>query len=238
MLHPFEGVGTRKDKTKEIRTLVFQTLLARSKNEKLGKKDTKYAAEQFGISLCSTQKLWLRGKIHLGQGILVNVVSRKRGRVGHKKIPVDLKHLRNIPLKDRMTLEHVNEVIGISMSTLHRYLQQGLLRRHSNSIKPHLTDGNKMSRLCWAVQMVDQGSSSCGDPRFKGLFDHVFIDEKWFFSLRNQRIIICYQMKMNRIAHAKAKITFLESCFCVSPLDQGLEMDNAFFMEKLVVFLL
>jgi hypothetical protein len=29
--------------------------------------------------------------------------------------------------------------------------------------------------------MVDQGSSSCGDPRFKGLFDHVFIDKKWFF---------------------------------------------------------
>jgi hypothetical protein len=136
---------------------------------------------QFGISLRSTKKLWQRGKIHLGQGIPVNVASRKRGRVGRKKIPVDLECLRNVPLKDRMPLEHVKEVLGISKSTLHRYLQQFLLRRHSNSIKPHLTDGNKMSRLHWAVQMVDQGSSSCGDPRFKGLFDHVFIDEKWVF---------------------------------------------------------
>jgi hypothetical protein len=172
MLHPFEGAGRRKDMTKEIGTLVFQTLLARSKNGKLGKKDTTHAAEQFGISLRSTQKLWQKGKIHLGQGIPVNVASRKRGRVGRKKIPVDLERLHNVPLKDRMTFEHVKEVLDISKSTLHRYLQQGLLRRHSNSIKPHLTDGNKMSHLRWAVQMADQGSSSCGDPRFKGLFDY------------------------------------------------------------------
>jgi hypothetical protein len=38
-----------------------------------------------------------------------------------------------------------------------------------------------MVHLWWAVNMVDQGSSSCGDPKFKGLFDHVFTDEKWFF---------------------------------------------------------
>jgi hypothetical protein len=176
MLHPFEGVVKRKDMTKEISTPVFQTLLVRSKNGKLGKKDTTHVAEQFGISLHSTQKLWQRGKIHLGQDIPVNVASRKRGRVVRKNIPVDLERLRNVPLKDSMTLEHVKEVIGISKSTLHRYFQQGILRRHSNSIKPHLTDGNKMSHLRWAVQMVDQGSSSCGDPRFKGLFDHVFID--------------------------------------------------------------
>jgi hypothetical protein len=104
MLHPFEGVGRRKDMTKEISTLVLQTLLARSKNGKLGKKDTTHAPEQFGIRLRSTQKLWQRCKIHLGQGIPVNVASRKRGRVGHKKILVDLECLRNVPLKDRMTL--------------------------------------------------------------------------------------------------------------------------------------
>jgi hypothetical protein len=45
MLHPFEGAGRRKGMTKEISTLVFQTLLARSKNEKLGKKDMTHAAD-------------------------------------------------------------------------------------------------------------------------------------------------------------------------------------------------
>jgi len=180
-LHSYEGTGRKKDMTEEFTKLVFQTLLARSNNGKLGKKDTAEVAEQFGISLRSTQKLWKRGKTHLDQGIPVDVASRKRGRNGRKKIPVDLERLRNVPLKDRMTLEDVSKVLGISKSTLHRYLQQGLLRRHSNSIKPYLTDANKMARLRWAVDMVDQGSSSCGDPRFKGLFDHVFIDEKWFF---------------------------------------------------------
>jgi hypothetical protein len=40
MLHSYEGTGRRKDMTEEFTTLVFQTLLGRSKNRKLGKKDT------------------------------------------------------------------------------------------------------------------------------------------------------------------------------------------------------
>jgi DNA-binding Xre family transcriptional regulator len=105
--------------TEEFTMLVFQTLLARSKNGKLEKKDTTDVAEQFGISLRSTNKLWKKGKFHLGQGIPINIASRKRGRVGRKKISVDLECLRNVPLKDRMTLEDVSEVLGISKSTLH-----------------------------------------------------------------------------------------------------------------------
>ena len=54
--------------TKEVTRQVYQALLARSKNEKLGKKDTRFVADQFGVHIRSvvvksnlliTFQLWL-----------------------------------------------------------------------------------------------------------------------------------------------------------------------------------
>jgi hypothetical protein len=41
-------------------------------------------ALQFGLHIRTVQKIWKRGKDSLAQGIVVNVDSRKRGRVGRK----------------------------------------------------------------------------------------------------------------------------------------------------------
>jgi len=78
-----------------------------------------------------------------------------------------------------MTIEDVSSKLGISKSRIQRYLKKGYLRRHSSSIKPYLTDANKKTRLKWCIDMIDQGLLD--DPKFKDLFDFVFIDEKWFY---------------------------------------------------------
>jgi len=62
---------------------------------------------------------------------------------------------------------------------IQKYLKQGLLRRHSNSIKPYLTQSNKRSRLKWYVDMINRNLFD--DLRFKDLFNFVFVDEKWFY---------------------------------------------------------
>jgi len=154
-------------------------LLARSKNGKLGKDDTKEVATQFGHDRRAVQHLWQRGKIALANNIPVDLGSRKRGRVGRKASPVNLEVLRNIPLKERMTIEDVCAKLNMSKCTIIKYLKKGLLRRHSSSIKPYLTQANKTSRLKWCVDMVKR--DLLADPRFKDLYDFVFIDEKWFF---------------------------------------------------------
>ena len=135
----------------EVTKQVYQTLLARSRNGRLRKHDTREVADQFGVHIRSVQRLWKRGKIPLAQGIPVNVASRKKGKVGRKAIPVDLEPLRNIRLKERMTIKDVCKKLNISKSKLQRYLKRGLLRRHSNSIKPYLTVANKKSRLVAVV---------------------------------------------------------------------------------------
>jgi hypothetical protein len=104
------------------------------------------------------------------------VSSLKKGKVGRKAIPVDLEALRNIPLKERMTIEDVYTKLNMSKWKIQKYLKKGLLRCHSSSIKPYLTEGNKRSRLKWCVDMINR--DLLDDPRFKDLFDFVFIDEK------------------------------------------------------------
>ncbi|GJN07513.1 hypothetical protein PR202_ga25350 [Eleusine coracana subsp. coracana] len=79
---PMQRTGRRKDMTLEVRRQVYQTLLARSKNGKLGKYDTTEVATQFDVHIQSVQILWKQGKISLAEGIPVDVASRKKGRSG------------------------------------------------------------------------------------------------------------------------------------------------------------
>ncbi|XP_066374537.1 uncharacterized protein [Miscanthus floridulus] len=175
---PVEVNHRRKDMIEEVTKQVYQALLATSKNGTLGKKDTRIVADQFGVHIRSVQRLWKRGKNQLAHNIPVVVHSQKKGRCGRKAVPLDLEQLRNIPLKQRMTIEDVSSKLGISKSRIQRYLKKCLLRCHSSSIKPYLTGANKKTRLKWCVDMIEQGL--VGDPRFKDFFDFVFIDEKWF----------------------------------------------------------
>ena len=100
--------------TEELRKQVYQALLARSNNGKLCKNDTAIVAEQFGLHIRTVQRLWKRGKIQLANSVPVVVSSLKKGRVGRKKVPVDLEPLRNIPLKQRMTIDDVCTALNMS----------------------------------------------------------------------------------------------------------------------------
>ena len=169
----------KNDYSDRVRQQMYQALLMRSKNGKLGKHYTTIISNQFGVKIRSVQRIWRQGKNQLSQNIPVVVPNLKKGRSGRKPIPLDLEQLRNIPLQQRMTIEDVSSRLGISKCRIQRYLKKGLLRRHSSSIKPYLTDANKKTRLKWCIDMIDQGLLD--DPKFKDLFDFVFIDEKWFY---------------------------------------------------------
>jgi hypothetical protein len=58
------------------------------------------------------------------------------------------------------------------------------------------------------------------------------------FSLKNQRNITCYLMKMTPIILARGRIASLGSCFCVYVLGQGLAAEYVLLMGRLAVSLL
>jgi hypothetical protein len=130
-----------------MRKQVYQALLARSNNGKLHKRDTQIVAAQFDLHLRSVQRIWKRGKTQLASSVPVVISSLKKGRGGRPAVHVDLEALCNIPLKDRMSLEDVCARLNLSKWKVIRLLRKGLIRRHSSSIKPYLTTGNKKARL-------------------------------------------------------------------------------------------
>lgn len=112
-----ENVGEvnprRKEMLEDLRKQVYQALLARIKNGKLGKNDTKIVANHFGLHIRSVQRLWKREKIQPAV-LSVGVASLIKGRCGHKTIPVNLEQLRNILHKERMTIEDVHSKLNMS----------------------------------------------------------------------------------------------------------------------------
>ncbi|KAG2584495.1 hypothetical protein PVAP13_6KG309118, partial [Panicum virgatum] len=57
LTEPVEQPHRRKEMTEHLRKQVYQSLLARSNNGKLGKKDTTIVAEQFGLHIRAVQRL-------------------------------------------------------------------------------------------------------------------------------------------------------------------------------------
>jgi hypothetical protein len=96
---------------------------------------------------------------------------------------VDISKLQDIPLPSRTTIEDVAKHLGVNKAKVHRMKHEGLIKRVSNTIKPYLTNKNKKDCLKWCLSMLDPRSVP-NDPVFKGLFDYIFIDEKWSYITR------------------------------------------------------
>jgi primosomal protein N'' len=144
-----------KDLTPTQRQQIYEALLERSVNGKLRKNSTKRVAEMFKVHQAAVWRIWKRAKECREKGIPVDISSRKPKNSGRKRAQVDLSQVQTIPLRRRSTLRSLAEALDADKSTIHRLFKRGLLRRHSNTIKPYLTESNKKERLRWCVSMLD-----------------------------------------------------------------------------------
>lgn len=176
----------RKVLTDAERWSVYRALLEKSVNGKLKKNTTNEVQNMFNIKNVRTvQRIW---KIHkrTPPGTDVDVSSRKTRNCGRKRIQVDLSRVQEIGLHQRTTLTSLSDALGVSYSKLYRLFKQGVLRRHSSAIKPHLKEENKMTRLQFCLSMLDT-CTTLNDPKFKGMYNYVHIDEKWFYMTKKDQ---------------------------------------------------
>lgn len=177
-----ENVRGRKRRTltNTERWAIYRALLEKSCNGKLKKNVTKEVQQMFNLeNLRTVQRIW---KIHKDTpaGVDVDVSSKKIKNCGRKRIEVDLSRIQGVQLHQRTTLTSFSNALGVSYSKLYRLFKKGVLRRHSNAIKPHLKEGNKLSRLEFCLSMLEESTTS-DDFKFKGMYNYVHIDEKWFY---------------------------------------------------------
>ncbi|MCH99189.1 mariner transposase [Trifolium medium] len=123
----------------------------------------------------TVQRIW---KLADNKGVHADV-SSKKVNCGRKRVQVDFDRMRDIPLKKRTTVRDLSTELNVSLGTLARYIKSKRIRKHSNAIKPLLTEENKKGRLQFCISMLESSSIDY-DPIFKGMYNTIHIDEKWF----------------------------------------------------------
>ena len=67
--------------------------------------------------------------------------------------------------------------MGVSKTTVQHWIVDSTIRVHSNSLKPILTEENKLAKLLMANHFRDPQDPS----KFQDMCDWIHLDEKWFF---------------------------------------------------------
>lgn len=155
------------------RWVIYNALLEKSVNGKLKRDTTKEVSELFSVPIRTVQRVWKRAK-DTENGAVVDVAHRRSKNCGRKKVQVDLNRVSEIPLHRRTTLRSLAVSLNVKYSTLFRLLKQGLIRRHSNAIKPYLKDHHKKVRLQFCLSMLDPRSLS-REPKFVSMYNMVHI---------------------------------------------------------------
>ncbi|XP_074370430.1 uncharacterized protein LOC141711697 [Apium graveolens] len=134
-----------------------------------------------GVSKTTISKIWKVVHKAIKEGNLPNVDRKYKG--GHKRYALDLEKVRHIPLHLRCNIRTLAQQLNASKSTVHRLVQKGNIRPHSNALKPFLTPSNMEARVKFVLKHIEN-STLHTNPTYVAMFLIVHIDEKWFYMTR------------------------------------------------------
>lgn len=185
------NLGTRNNRKKNLtdaeRMAILQWLLQHRNKEQpnsliYGTVST--TAAKFGVSKRTISAIWARGIQSLNSGsIFMDVSSQKKGNSGRKPIDIKAKMalIPSIPLNQRSTMRSLAAAINVFTSAVFKATKSQTILRHSSAIKPFLTPQNEMDRLRFCLSHVRENNL------FIDMYNHVHIDEKWFYMTQNDR---------------------------------------------------
>lgn len=174
-----------KQLSNEQRNGILQHLLQLKKGNKLPKGAINETATVFDVSRLTVSKIWREAQKQYQSGLLsADVSSKKRGNCGRKRkdYSTNISNIKNVPLNSRSTIRSLSSATQIPSTTLFRIFKEGeQIRRVSASLKPVLTDENKKQRLRFCLSNIKPNNM------FEDFYDHVHIDEKWFYLTQDKR---------------------------------------------------
>jgi len=144
-----------------------------------------------------------------------NMSSRRKGKFKHDRDEIKAK-VAAIPFSKRRRTRMLAAQLEIPQSSLMYILKEkgSVFRRHSNALKPKLTEENQQARLQFALSKINLNTTTPTrhgppQPKFNTLFDEVHVDEKWFYLCRDGEnyIIIYGEEPPKRYVSHKSHIT-------------------------------
>ena len=166
-------------------------------------------AECFGMARSTVYRLWnrvVRTRAH-GHIISPEFQSHKKNCGRPPMYPSEFvrEGIKNIPLRKRRTQRKLAASLGVSKTTVQRWIVDSTIRVHCNSLKPVLTEENKVARLIMALESHDPNDPS----KFRDMMDRVHVDEKWFFLSRQREryLLLPEEKNPKRCVKSKSHIT-------------------------------
>ncbi|XP_074311253.1 uncharacterized protein LOC141647107 [Silene latifolia] len=166
-------------------------MLQQSEEGKLSRGAFKEAAVRFGVKERTISDIWKLAKTPRIVGQKLDVKSKRIGNKNRKRILPNLEQIKALEWEKRDTMVRVSENTGVSVGTVHSWFCAGLLKPHSNSLHPQLTDANKVHRMkhvlkCLLVEQVvqeiiDLNVMPMTKIKFAEMSNVIHMDEKWFY---------------------------------------------------------
>ena len=156
-------------------------LLSQSKDGVLPWGSLTIVTDEIRVACSTISRLW--GQVHGAHEesliITPEIALRNNSRVNALKYShVEFRQsLKEIPQRHRKTYRSTAKALGVSLNTVQQMLlKQDVCRIHTSSLKPTLTEENKVSKMELALLFIDQNDTS----KFEHMEDLIHIDKKWF----------------------------------------------------------
>ena len=177
---------TKREMTKSQRIQMVTMLQTLETDDSMRSGSFAIVAECFGVARLTVYRLWNRVVHTRAHGHIISPEfqshKKKCGRPPIYLSEFVREGIKNIPLRKRRTQRKLAASLGVSKTMVQRWIVDSTIRVHCNSLKPVLTEENKVARLIMALEAHDPEDPS----KFLDMMDHIHVDEKWFFLSRQR----------------------------------------------------
>jgi hypothetical protein len=144
-------------------------------------------AKRFHVHRRTISRVWARAVENFeNPHVRTFRASPHKNKTGRRRqwIPEEVREaVKDLPIHRRRSLRCLSGALGIPLTSLFRMKQQddAVILPHTNSLKPLLTPEHQFQRVCYAVMHLNEN-----DHKYDGFYQHVHVDEKWFFLTEQQ----------------------------------------------------
>ncbi|KAH7867378.1 hypothetical protein Vadar_032684 [Vaccinium darrowii] len=130
----------KRNLTDQERLQILEILLSKSASGKLKRGCLKEVAAMFSVDPRTISAILQRANSCIAKGLTVDVSPNLRGRVGRKRVQLDINAISALKFTERTNIRSIAEAIHVPKTTLHRRVKDGVLRPHTNALKPLLSE--------------------------------------------------------------------------------------------------
>ena len=167
-----------KDLSRNFRMQIVAMLQGMENDSSLRRGSITAITKRFSMAHCTVHCLWKR-VAHMHAMGVINSLDFNSNSGRPPIYPTEFVHegVKDMLLRKRRTQWKLATLMGVSKTTVQHWIVASTIHVHSNSLKPILTEENKLARLLMANHFCDPQDPS----KYQDMRDCIDLDEIWFF---------------------------------------------------------